>query len=466
MPVDVSMYPQPQPPQNPLAMMSQVAGLQGQLQQNQLRAKTMAATQAQGEADAAATSADGTYDPKASLAALAQNSNGTYAMHQAGIDAQAMQQAQLAQHVQQVELGIKQQGFMTQQLGSLADTPNVNGKQVADLAAGFVKNGLLDAKTAATELAAMPMDETRLPQYLQGLQKRSMDAEQQLQLYHQNLLVNTGPTTATMNVAPLANQAPVTMGMSPSDANTPVAGPQNSDGSPTTILKGDRAQIHTPVTVGVGPSATAAGSVSGASNANQGVDLQKTADTMPDVKSMLGNMAGDLKDFTSGPGSHSWKNFRAGAIRMGVPVDENTVASQENFTKLATQMAQRQFSILGHGSDQTLQSAMNANPNEAISKLGNQRIIEMLKGNADAITFKNKLWQSWLAANHGSDTYGQFSNSFNKHFDPRAFQFQYMSPDEQGKAISGMSPAEVSKFRDDYNFAVAAGGIPHPKGAK
>ena len=457
MPVDVSMYPSPPQPSNPLATFGQLAGLQGQLQQNQIRARTMAATQAQGEADAQATSADGTYDPRASLATMAQDPRGVYGMHQATADAQAMQQAQLAQHVQQVDLRMKQLGYMTQQLGSMANTPDVTGKQVADMTAGFINDGIVDPKIAATELSQMPTDEKQIPQYLQGLQKRSMDSQQQLGLYYHNLMVNTGSQTVAVNDAPLNTPAPVQMDLSPGQSAQPVTGPVNPDGSPTTTTLGQFAGMahNGPVQTGLSPSAAAAGQVTGASNAQRAQDLSKAAATVPDTKALLGNMSGDLHSFTGGKGAAQWKDFLSGINRIFPgAIDPNGVASQENFNKAQTLLAQRSFGALGGtGTDAKLESAIHSNPNEAVSQLGNEGIIALNKGFADALALKNNLWQKALQKGQTPDSYGQFENSFNQKYDPRVFQFQYLGKKDQDQALSGMTSAEKGQFYTKLHYA-------------
>lgn len=454
MPVDVSMYPGPPKPVNPLEMFSQVAGLQGQMQQNQLMQRTMAAKQAVGQAAQQNVGQDGQIDTAGFMRQVAGDPNAAYGAVEAGQNALSMQQAQLAQHVQQVQLGMQQQQYITQQTGALADTPGVTGKMVADRIGQIVSDKIISPEMAAHELAAKPVDDAQLPQYLRGLQKRSIAAEQQLALYHHTLLQNIGGSIQPLNDAPFGNQQPVATTLSPEGAGQPVAGPVTDQGAPTSITFGQRAGMGT-VQTGPSPSQSAAGQVTGASNAQRAQELGKAAAQAPDTKAILGNMSGDLKQFQSGPGASQWKNLVAGVNRMFPgAVEPGAIANQENFNKLQTLLSQRSFAALGGtGTDAKLESAMHANPNETISVLGNQGIIALNKGFADAIALKNNLWQKALKAGQNPDTYGQFENSFNQRYDPRVFQFQYLDKKGQDQALSGMTTAEKAQFYVKQHYA-------------
>lgn len=456
MPVDVSMYPGPPQQVNPLQAMTQAAGLQGQLQQNQIRARTMAAQQAIGQAYQQSTDASGHVDADAASLAISQDPNAAYGAEAATANLQAQRQAQLVQHVGEVELGIRQQGFMTQQLGSLSDTKNISGKDVANLAASFVQQGILTPKMAASELAQAPTDPAQLPLYLQGLQKRSMDAGQQLGLYHQKLMTNIGGSIVPMNSAPLGDQGPVATTMSPEGASTPTQ-IMGKDGVPEAVTRSQFVGMAQdgPVQVGQSQAQAAAGQVTGASNAKRAQDLSIAASTANDTKALLGNMKGDLNSFIGGKGAGQWKDFLSGINRIFPgSIDPNGVASQENFNKAQTLLAQRSFSSLGGtGTDAKLDSAIHSNPNEAVSQLGNEGIIALNKGFADALALKNNLWQKALQKGQTADSYGQFENSFNQKYDPRVFQFQYLDKKGQDQVVSGMTSAEKGQFFGKLHYA-------------
>lgn len=197
-------------------------------------------------------------------------------------------------------------------------------------------------------------------------------------------------------------------------------------------------------------------------------DLVKSAATVPAQKSILGNMQALLEGntFGTGPGAQEWKNAIAAWNRVmpaGMSINATGVGNQDEFGKLGWQLAQQQFGALGGtGTDAKLASAVHTSPSEFLSRLGNEGIISLLKGNTDAIGVMGKEWQKWLAAhNNDPNTYGQFVTQFNQHFDPRVFQSQYMKNPKD--IIKGMTPDEQKKFYADYNAALANGWIPDPR---
>ena len=194
--------------------------------------------------------------------------------------------------------------------------------------------------------------------------------------------------------------------------------------------------------------------------AKMGINLQNSADSVNDRKGLLNELGGIVKsgDVNFGPGSPEWKKILSGVQRVYGGSSED-VAKYDTFNKLATQLAQRQFQTLGGtGTDAKLSSAMDVSPNTELSNLSNERIIGLLKGNEDAIKVKNDEWQKWKADN-GPGSYAQFSSQFNKSYDPRIFQAQYLPKNEVHKMLDTMSDSELDKYKQDYNAALQKGWI-------
>jgi len=137
--------------------------------------------------------------------------------------------------------------------------------------------------------------------------------------------------------------------------------------------------------------------------------------------------------------------MQAAAGRLGLNWDPNATSAQEEFSKFAKQLAIQQTGALGAGTNDKLEASTGASPNVDLSKLGNEKIIHILQGNEDAIAAKNRAWQSYQQQN-GPQSYGKFSTEFNKTFDPRIWQMQYMPRDEQMKIIKGMNAADKQHF--------------------
>lgn len=199
-----------------------------------------------------------------------------------------------------------------------------------------------------------------------------------------------------------------------------------------------------------------------ASGANS---LLAANDTSMARKAILGNLEDELQHFTSGPGA-DWSRVAKSFINRNFPVppswqaaggvlDLKSIASQEEFNKQAAMLAQSQFQAIGGtGTDAKFNSAFTTSPNEYLSKMGNEEIIDLLKGNEDAIQVKNAEWQRWLAEGNGPQTYPQFSAEFNSHFDPRTFQFQYVAPKDRQAYIDRMDKPERQRFLYDLTYAM------------
>lgn len=217
------------------------------------------------------------------------------------------------------------------------------------------------------------------------------------------------------------------------------------------------------------PGAVTAQEKTAAASADQGATLQAAADNAPQRKATLSNLEDDLKNFTAGPGSANMRTLKAGvnaaSNMVGGPsvFDPKTIAAQENFMKLANQLAAQQSEALG-GSVAGLHNAEHANPNTDFSNMGNAQVIQVLKGNEDAISAKNKAWQAWKKQN-GPNSYGDFQTQFNQSYEPRAYQFPYMSPQERTELFRNMSPNERAQVQAAIEAAEQNGYIKAP-GAK
>lgn len=391
---------------------------------------------------------------------------------------------------QQFDLAHKQLGATNQIFGAIATDPR---PETVNAAAASLRNLGVPANVIATELgnvAGFINDPQKLKQWAFDHISRNMSVQEQLQGSGMGApsLVNTGaqlaPTTIrsglTPGVAPAQGGAiPLTMG--PGEASAPVAGPPTATGAPTVISKGsfaERTGTAAPGTytkpgqasgapggmvVGQAPGAAEAQGKTAVAGAEQGIGLQKMADGVPTRKAMFAQLENDLDHFASGPGA-DWQNVaKAWANRNVLPgsmqFDPKSIASQEQFNKQAVMVAQQQFQALGGtGTDSQLSSTMKTSPNAALSEMGNRGIIQLLKGNEDAISAKNQAWQQWKQQN-GADTYDRFQTAFNKSYNPLVFQAQYMNPEEIQKLRQKLSPKDQEAFARSYAIAKANGWV-------
>ncbi len=407
---------------------------------------------------------------------------------------QAVQQSQAA-HKQNIEIDIAKvqqaQAHLKAVAGYLSPLmkPGSTSKDVAVALAHAETNGLVGPDKRNEIWASLPrdpqtgqIDDSKVPAWAQQMQLNVMDATDRMSKM-------TGPVTMVQTPQ---GQIPM---------RYPEAAPSSQAGEFIPNVPGPTQQRYNPQTrqqeyVGVLPNggmgggqtgsggagvpggganpfpagtpaapalgAPEAAAVDASFGAKQGTELQSMADNVPARKALLGNLEGALTQFTSGPGQN-WKMvakaFANANSPFGSVFDAKSIASQEEFNKQAVQLAQQQFQALGGtGTDSKLDSAMHTSPNDALSKLGNKGIIAMLKGNEDAIAAKNLAWQQFKQQN-GPQSYGTFSAQFNKSYDPRVFQSQYLSGDDKKKMVSGLTQPEKNKLFQAFQTAKQNGWI-------
>lgn len=243
--------------------------------------------------------------------------------------------------------------------------------------------------------------------------------------------------------------------------------PTPENALPATFAERFNPRLGNALPASLPPGAAEAAVDTAKSGAALGNQLIAAANEVPAVKGILDNMERSLKQFTSGPGA-DWKRFATGLGVANLPeswqkegglLDPRKVASQEEFNKLAYQLAQRQFQQLGGtGTDSKLSSAMSTSPNEMITKLGNEGIMQMLKGNNDAIATQAREWTKFKNK-FGANKYAEFIDQFNQEFNPRVFQFKYVPKKERQHWFDAMAPDEQKEFTRAAKIAVERGWL-------
>lgn len=194
-----------------------------------------------------------------------------------------------------------------------------------------------------------------------------------------------------------------------------------------------------------------------------GNDLVKRGDQAPANKAVYANMLTDLDRLgrmpPGGERQIAVETFLQKLTGRNITMTPDEIAASNSFAKLSNILIGQQLAAMG-GTDQRQQLFMGSNPNLDLSKLGNEQIIHMLQGNEDAIQAKARAWVKWSAKN-GADTYQQFQDDFNRHFDPRVFQQQYYGPDEVAHLKKFLQQrGEEGKFWTDHKWAKDNGMIP------
>jgi hypothetical protein len=256
--------------------------------------------------------------------------------------------------------------------------------------------------------------------------------------------IGTGRINPTPNNPALRN---------PAVAPPPAAAAPSVPGAPT-------GAVATSLPLGQQPAAEETARAS----AKMGSDLTARADQVPTNKANYANMLTDLSKLDSmGPGTEKEIAINSVLQKLtgyGFTMTPEQIAAGNSFAKLANIAVGQQLAAIG-GTDARQALFMGANPNLDLSKLGNTQIIHMLQGNEDAIQAKSRAWQDWLKGGNGPESYQQFQNDFNHHFDPRVFQQQYMGPSEVDalKASLAKTDGAKQKFVDDVQYARSHGWI-------
>ncbi len=196
-------------------------------------------------------------------------------------------------------------------------------------------------------------------------------------------------------------------------------------------------------------------------NVQQAQALQKRAAIVPQRRAALSELVGTLDNFTPGPKANLTGGLNGLATEFGIPLPGATTgkAAQDTFNKLAAQIALDQWGSLGgSGSNEQLATAVHANPNDAMSKMGIKNVTALLQGNEDAIQAQFDAWQKYSKV-HGPDSYGSFLGGWNRYYDPRVFQAEHMSAPAVRVMKSQMSAKELADFNRKAAVAKAAGWL-------
>jgi hypothetical protein len=177
---------------------------------------------------------------------------------------------------------------------------------------------------------------------------------------------------------------------------------------------------------------------------------------------LLNQLQSDLQQVQTGVGSNSIGFLRQIANRWNIEpqaLDTSTAqAAQESFNKVASQIAGAQMGVLGGPSDARQDLASHMNPTLANSKLGNERVIQMLIGNQQAIQVMNREWGATGQSPAGFDNWRDETflaphdftsegNTYSGRYDPRVFWLANMpgvkAQNEYVNTFSGRSRTDL-----------------------
>lgn len=328
----------------------------------------------------------------------------------------ALEGQNIANTTAQLEQHAKQQSFLIDSLGSLADDPNLNYDKVRNTAVTFARNLKLPGEMVNGWLYGLPKDPAKLREQL--IQMRNM-----------------------------------TLGSAGTSAES---GQVDQNGAPVKVTKGqfNYQAGGAPVAAGLAPGEQGLAE----SAAGRAARLQSSASTAPQYHADLENLKADSKilENLGGPTFETEKKLNQLASRLGgfgITMTPEQLKAGESFDKIANQISLNQ-SQLFHGSDAGLHTVVGANPSTSMSKFGRDGVIDMLQGNQDAIDITRKAWLKARANGAKPGDYDMFAERIGQEVDPRVFQFNRLSRENQQKFLSQMDPTDLKDFEEKFKASV------------
>jgi hypothetical protein len=243
------------------------------------------------------------------------------------------------------------------------------------------------------------------------------------------------------------------MNLSPETASSLTNAPPN----PVTGQSQQQTVASSNLMPGVRPSGLAPGFTevaTGPAGAGGISNMAAMANDAPNQKALLENLNSLSDEAISGPSSDFEKRANALAQRLfpgkGISLSTKQLASSEEYGKISEQLAGQQ-AVAAHSTNAFLTNAYNTNPNLYLSKVGRQGITHMLQGNLDSVVAKNNSWDAYAngetdGQRHSPAEFATWNRQFNADFNPRAFQYARMTPEERSNFRSTIPANQQQKF--------------------
>lgn len=414
------------------------------------------------------------------------------------------QRAQVGLSQDKVNLAHQQYGILSGTLGTLAQDPRIATPAGFDLlhqtTDQLVKNGIITPDIAQAELANAPSDPSQLPQYLQTLNTRVLDAQGKFgEIYGQPGTISNGNRIIPVTTSPIAGVkrigADIPMETSPTERNqlVPTIGPQGQqivvpqgqltqragNNALTGMPMGPVNQLSTtgappaqpgpqssvqPVAGGgatVSPPAgqvESLGQIASASTAKFNTDQQREAnfqqDMLPLNKAYHGMVA--LGTTGTGPGTETLNDVKSFLVSQGVIGQNDDVKNFDEVRKYTTQLARTNGDT---GSDSRLAASFAGNPSVNISNAAAQ---DVLKSAISLRKLQNAQVQAFSQSGLPASEYQKWAQTWNKSQDPVAYGFDMMKPAQRVQYIKSLSPEKKAAFAQSLTSAVQLGLVERP----
>ena len=420
MPDPSALYPQPsqaQPGlfnQNPLAIIPALA----QIQQLQAR-------QAAGQATRNAIGPGGSFDPSAAITAIGQNPAANLVAPEAVGTLLQQRQQQIQNQTSQFGLAAGQSGLLQNFVAGLASNPNATPDQIRSMATALAARTGIDPSVVNSVLAGMPQKGGKA-----------------MQQYWANI------SNATQGAGATAGQVSAGVGPQGEQYTAPAGAVTSQGGTQQTLPAGQAPLIA-------------------ASREELGKDQSSSAALLQGTRPLLKALplVEQLSNRSFGPQSAGWAKLKASLQEAGV-IQPNTTDTEvyQEANKFLKQVA---LSAPGATrSNEGLETAIKTRPDLDLTQGANLKLIKSQIGfdRMDAalpIAFKGQNPSPNADAN-----YKTYKTNYYQANDPRAFQFDIMTPDEKAAAIKSLGPKgspAYAKFMNSLRNADTA-GVLSPQG--
>lgn len=364
---------------------------------------------------------------------------------------------------------------------SLLSNPNATGSDYLNTLSGMLKNGVIDAQTYANTVQAISPNIGN-PQALRGQltgmlanlppeiqQKYALPTMSTINTGGQTNIVATNPITGAPNITGTIKNS-----MTPGEAATPVPYFNTTTGTPSVMTKSQFAQTGAPETgTGVNGGVATAPALGQPEIAKAAADrynaLTQSAGEAPIAISgynraldALNALSGNLGTGGTGPGADTAHLITGALNALGAQVGPDDTANYQTLKKYLANAAAQAASASGYaGSDARLDAFEHGQPNASTMNPDALRgAIQYVKALQQGVIAKNNAAQAYLQAHGGNTaTLPAFETQWSNAFTPDVMEYRNMTPDQMQTYVKGLSPSELTSFKQSYSKMAALGAF-------
>lgn len=394
---------------------TKVLGIIGQMNQNALFQQTFNARKAIGQSYQGAIGDDGSIDTQKLMQGIKNNPDAGFMAGEASAGALDRQGKQIENAKSMFGLQAGQNKVLMDGIGALADKSNISDEDLRNFAVTSARNSGVPTSTILSVVGNAPKDQAARHQWARTIQ---------------NMAIGSSGVAQRVSGPPTPGGAP----------QQSTLGSANYGGTQPTGLAPGESELN-------------------ASPAGRAAALQATATSSPQYHADLENLRTDSKilDNLGGPTFEVEKKLNQLTSRLGnfgITMTPDQLKAGESFDKIVNGISLRQGQMFGN-TDAGRSMTLGATPNTSMSKFGREAMIDMAQGNQDAVDAARRAWLKARANGASVKDHDLFMDQIGQEMDPRVFQFNRLSRDNQQKFLSQMDHADIGDFENKYKVAVS-----------